>query len=324
MRIPPLLGKLTFANLVANDGIVITGGAVRLTGSGLGCPTWPKCTEDSYSSTPALGINGHIEFGNRTLSMVVGLIAVAALLAAWRTPHRRAAGWVLAGVLLQGLVGGLTVRFDLSPYFVGPHFLISMVLIAISYHLWRRTHPSAVLTEPRLRPLMWVVTAAGAAVLAAGVVVTGSGPHAGDDKAIRTGLDPETVSQLHVDAVFLMLGLTVAAWFAARAMRAVAVAKAALMLLAVLLAQGLIGFVQYFTGLPVILVGAHLAGACAVWLATLSLLAKTGGHRGGEPVGGALVVTEKQRRLGELDLGHDRVAAGVGEQIDARVEQPVR
>jgi heme a synthase len=258
--------QITLFNLAANIGIVITGGAVRLTGSGLGCPTWPKCTDESYHATAELGINGAIEYGNRLLSVIVGIIAVLTVVTLWRTPHRRLALAVLGGVLFQGLVGGLTVRFDLSPYFVGPHFLFSMVLIALAYHLWRRTSPPPASTEPRLRPLAIAVTIVSAAVLMVGVVVTGSGPHAGDAEAVRTGLDPEIVSQLHVDVVFLMLGLIVAYAIVARASR-----RTGLVLLAIALAQGLIGFVQYFTGLPVLLVGAHLAGACAVWVATLRL-----------------------------------------------------
>lgn len=296
--------QLTLFNLAANIGIVITGGAVRLTGSGLGCPTWPKCTDDSYHATAELGINGAIEYGNRILSVIVGIVAILTVAALWRTPHRRLALVVLGGVLLQGLLGGLTVRFDLSPYFVGPHFLFSMVLIALAFQLWRRTSPPPARTEPRLRPLAIAVTIVSAAVLMVGVVVTGSGPHAGDAKAVRTGLDPEMISQLHVDVVFLMLGLTIAYALVARSTR-----RTALVLAGVLLAQGLIGFVQYFTGLPVILVGAHVAGACAVWVATLRLLPATAGARqipveefltelggdgGGETVRRPVAVLEKQ------------------------------
>lgn len=258
--------QLTLFNLAANIGIVITGGAVRLTSSGLGCPTWPKCTKDSYHPTAELGINGAVEYGNRILSVIVGLVAVLTVVALWRTAHRRLALTVLGGVLLQGLVGGLTVRFNLSPYFVGPHFLFSMVLMALAFHLWRRMSPPPAKTEPRLRPLTVALSMVSAAVLVVGVVVTGSGPHAGDTKAVRTGLDPEMISQLHVDVVFLLIGLTLAYALVARSTR-----RTALVLLGILLAQGLIGFVQYFTGLPVILVGAHMAGACAVWVATLRL-----------------------------------------------------
>lgn len=275
VRKPPALRGLTLANLAANTGIVITGGAVRLTGSGLGCPTWPKCTEDSYVPSGALGVHEVIEFGNRTLSVLVGVIAFLTLLAAWRRPQRRLALWVFGGVLLQGIVGGLTVRFELSPYLVGPHFLFSMVLIALSYELFAGTRQSPLNAQRRLRPLAWAVAAASAVVLFVGVVVTGSGPHAGDETAVRTGFDPQLVSQLHADSVFLLLGLTIAMWLAARALAATATARACAILLAVILAQGLIGFVQYFSGLPIILVGAHLAGACATWIATLHLFTTT-------------------------------------------------
>jgi len=273
---PRLVRGLTLANLAANVGIVITGGLVRLTGSGLGCPTWPKCTDDSYTPVGAVDVHKVIEFGNRMVSIIVGVVAIATVVALWRHPQRLLARWVLAGVLLQGVVGGITVRMDLSPYFVGPHFLLSMTLIALAYQLWRRTNPSSAPTEPRLRPLGWAVTIAGAAVVVVGVVVTGSGPHSGDEKAVRTGLDPEMISQLHVDVVFLLLGLTVATFLAAHALRAWGVRRSATVLCGVLLAQGAIGFVQYFTHLPWVLVGFHVAGACAVWVATLGLLRSTG------------------------------------------------
>ncbi|MEV4414223.1 COX15/CtaA family protein [Catellatospora sp. NPDC049609] len=271
--------RLALTGLLANIGIVVTGGAVRLTGSGLGCPTWPKCTEDSYVTTPAMGFNGVVEFGNRLLTFVLGAVAIALVLAAWRHPRLRALSVALAvGIPGQGVVGGITVLTDLNPYVVGLHFLLSAAMIAFSYALWQRTlhRPEPVPGAVRLRGLTWALTAASAAVVVIGVVVTGSGPHAGDDKARRTGLNPELISQLHVDAVFLMLGLAVACWFAARAVTSPAMARASAILLAVSLAQGLIGFVQYFTHLPAVLVGFHMAGACAVWVATLAVVWATG------------------------------------------------
>jgi cytochrome c oxidase assembly protein subunit 15 len=272
------LRRLALAGLAGNIGIVITGGAVRLTGSGLGCPTWPKCTEQSYTTTAAMGINGAIEFGNRLLTFVLAAIAVALVLAAWRRPRLRPLAVALAlGIPGQGVVGGITVLTDLNPYVVGLHFLLSAAMIAGSYALLRRVQARP--TEPdaaRLRPLTWALTAASGTVIVIGVIVTGSGPHAGDDKARRTGLNPEMISQLHVDAVFLTLGLAVACWFAARAVGAPAMARTSAILLGVLLAQGAIGFVQYFTHLPALLVGLHMAGACAVWVATLAVVWATG------------------------------------------------
>jgi cytochrome c oxidase assembly protein subunit 15 len=210
------------------------------------------------------------------------VLALAAFLAAWyQRPRRRRlvrpAALVLVGIPAQAVVGAVTVLTGLNPWVVGCHFLVSMGVIAAGYVLWRRAGPApdgAVGGAP-LRGLARVVVAAAAAVLVLGTVVTGSGPHAGDADARRNGLDLETVAQLHTDAVFLLLGLTVAAWFAARAMAAAA-ARAAGILLAVVLGQGLIGAGQYLTDLPKLLVGAHLLGACLVWLASLALLFATG------------------------------------------------
>jgi heme a synthase len=290
---------LALASLVANVGIVVTGGAVRLTASGLGCPTVPSCTEDSLVPTREMGVHGVIEFGNRQLTFLVGAFAALALVATLvGRPRRRSlvvpAALVLAVIPAQALIGAVTVLTDLNPWVVGCHFLVSMAVIAAAYTLWRRTaqpdgpvpadeagrnrpQPALSAGVPRpLRQLVWLLVAASGAVLVAGTVVTGAGPHAGDIDAKRNGLDLESVSQLHVDLVFLLLGLSVAAWLALRAVAAPpAAVRAAAVLLAVELGQGLIGFGQYFTDLPVLLVGAHMLGACLVWLATLDVLHRT-------------------------------------------------
>ncbi|WP_326556960.1 COX15/CtaA family protein [Micromonospora sp. NBC_01796] len=278
----PLLRRLALASVVANVGIVVTGGAVRLTGSGLGCPTWPRCTDESYTTTPALGINGAIEFGNRTLTGVVGLIALAGLIAALLyRPRRRSlvllAGAVLLGIAAQAVIGGITVRMHLNPGVVGVHFIVSMLLLLSTYAFWRRVGEEdgpARLTVPRpARTLAWLTTAVSGAVIVVGVLVTGSGPHAGDAAAARNGLDSQAISQFHADVVFLLVGLTVGLLLALRAAGARPIAvRAAAVLLAVELGQGLIGVVQYLTNLPALLVGAHMLGACLVWLATLSVL----------------------------------------------------
>ncbi|MGW4464229.1 COX15/CtaA family protein [Micromonospora sp. NPDC004704] len=278
----PLLRRLALASVVANVGIVVTGGAVRLTGSGLGCPTWPRCTDESYTTTPALGINGAIEFGNRTLTGVVGLIALAGLIAALLyRPRRRSlvllAGAVLLGIAAQAVIGGITVRMHLNPGVVGVHFIVSMLLLLSTYAFWRRVGEEdgpVRLTVPRpARTLAWLTTAVSGAVIVVGVLVTGSGPHAGDAAAARNGLDSQAISQFHADVVFLLVGLTVGLLLALRAAGARPIAvRAAAVLLAVELGQGLIGVVQYLTNLPALLVGAHMLGACLVWLATLSVL----------------------------------------------------
>ncbi|RKR86981.1 cytochrome c oxidase assembly protein subunit 15 [Micromonospora pisi] len=278
----PLLRRLALASVVANVIIVVTGGAVRLTGSGLGCPTWPRCTDESYTTTSEMGIHGVIEFGNRTLTGAVGFIALAGLLAALTyRPRRRSlvllAGSVLLGVAAQAVIGGITVRMQLHPGVVGIHFVVSMLLLLSTYAFWRRVDEGdapARLTVPRpIRTLAWFTTAVSGAVIVVGVLVTGSGPHAGDEDAARNGLDPLAISQFHADLVFLLVGLTVGLLLALRAANAPAVAvRAAVVLLVVELSQGLIGLVQYLTHLPALLVGAHMLGACLVWLATLSVL----------------------------------------------------
>nr|WP_245602087.1 COX15/CtaA family protein [Hamadaea tsunoensis] len=269
-----LLRVTAMANLVANIGIVVTGGAVRLTGSGLGCPTWPRCTAESLTTTKAMGVHGVIEFGNRTLNGALIVFMLAALLLAYL--HRRGLGWAVAtlvGIPAQIVWGGLVVLSGLNPWLVGGHFLVSMGIIAAAYGFWRAAGPpSANLPVPReLRWLGGAVVAACLGVLVVGTMVTGSGPHAGDEHARRNGLDPAQIAQVHADLVFLVFGLAIAAWLALRAFGATAGTRAAAILVVVLAAQGLIGFVQYFTHLPVILVGAHMLGAALAWVAALGL-----------------------------------------------------
>jgi cytochrome c oxidase assembly protein subunit 15 len=282
--LPRLLWPLAIANLVANIGIVVTGGAVRLTGSGLGCPTWPRCTDGSYVPHGELGVHGAIEFGNRMLTFVLAAIAIACWLAAL-VASRRADGHrrplVLAtvialGVPSQALIGGVTVLTDLNPWIVSFHLLVSMAIIGVCVLLLDELRgPVRTAAPPGVRRLGWAVFAAGWLVLYVGTVVTGSGPHAGDLDSPRTGLDPLQVSQLHADAVFLFVGLTVGLVLTATG----GARRAAVALLVVQLAQGTIGFVQYFTDLPEVLVGFHLFGAALVsaamtW-ALLSLLGRS-------------------------------------------------
>ncbi|MFF0177409.1 COX15/CtaA family protein [Micromonospora profundi] len=275
-----LLRRLALASIIANVGIVVTGGAVRLTASGLGCPTWPRCTDTSYVNTAEMGVHGVIEFGNRMLTFAVGLIALATLLAVLvHRPRRRGllplAVAVFLGIPAQAVIGGITVLTNLNPWVVGLHFLASMAVISAAYALWRRIGdpdgPTVPVVPTPLRTLARITTGVSVAVLVVGTWVTGSGPHAGDHGAARNGLDPESISQVHADVVFLLIGLTVALIFAFRAVDAAGATRAAIVLLAVELSQGVIGFVQYFTHVPALLVGAHMLGSCLVLLATLSM-----------------------------------------------------
>jgi len=273
------LRLVALASVAANVGIVITGGVVRLTDSGMGCPQWPRCDAGSLVATPRLGIHGVIESGNRTLISVVGGLAIACLVLALLRRPRQArqvlwSGLVVAGIAAQAVLGGVIIRSVLDPWIVATHFLISMALIAAAHRFWLTTRvpvPVAAPVTPRLRALAWLITGTTVVVLAVGTVVTGSGPHAGDVHARRTGLDPASVAALHADLVMLLIGLSVALLlFAPAPLR-----RTAGVLVAVELAQGLIGVVQYLTQLPVLLVGLHMAGACAVWLAALAALAAT-------------------------------------------------
>ncbi|GAA5149511.1 COX15/CtaA family protein [Nocardioides marinquilinus] len=266
----PHVRRLGWASLVANIGIVVTGGAVRLTGSGLGCPTWPRCTDASFRPHGELGAHGVIEFGNRMLTFVLVAVAIATFVAAWQTGRRqlRAHALVLAlGVPAQAVIGGITVLTDLNPWIVALHLLVSMAMVGVAVLFLRRTRdPDATWTpHGRLPLLAWLLLATTWVVLYLGTVVTGAGPHAGDAETPRNGLDPQQLSQLHADAVFLLVGLTVGLLLAvdrgSRARRAVAV------LLVVELAQGTVGFVQYFTDLPEVLVGVHMLGAALISVA---------------------------------------------------------
>ncbi|MGY1858448.1 COX15/CtaA family protein [Modestobacter sp. SYSU DS0290] len=265
------VSRLALASVVANGLIVLTGGIVRLTGSGLGCPTWPRCTEDSFTTTPELAAHGVIEFGNRLLTFVLVAIAAATLIAVFRSSRRdlrRLAVLGFLGIPAQGVVGGITVLTGLNPYTVAAHFLVSIVLVALTTTLWLRSREPGVGQLVVRRPfalLVHGVAAVTGLVLVLGTVVTGSGPHSGDPEAGRTGFDPALMSQLHADAVFLLIGLTVALLVALYATDSPGrVRRAARDLLIVELLQGVVGYVQYFTQLPIVLVLLHMAGAVLI------------------------------------------------------------
>jgi heme a synthase len=277
------LRPLAVASLVVNVLIVVTGGVVRLTGSGLGCPTWPRCTEESFTPHGAMDVHAAIEFGNRMVTFLIAAVAVATLVAAWRVgrpPVTRLALLLALGVPAQAVLGGVTVLTDLNPWTVALHLVVSMAMICVAVVLVQRVGEPDGPAEPAVPdPVRWLVVltfVVGWVVLYLGTVVTGSGPHAGDADAPRNGLDPRAMSQLHTDFVFLLLGLTVAVVLVLRAVPAPPRARdAAHTLLAVELAQGSIGFVQYFTGLPGVLVTLHLLGAALTAAALTWLLLGT-------------------------------------------------
>ena len=278
---PTAVRRVFLATLVANVGIVVTGGAVRLTASGLGCPTFPRCTDHSLVVTREMGGHGLVEFGNRMLTFALSAVVVAAVVVAWRAGRRdlRAAALLLfGGIVAQAVLGGVTVLTGLNPVTVMAHFLLSVALIAVATraHLLsagqrvpphREVHPAVLLGG---RGLL-VVTAL---LLLAGTVVTGTGPHSGDKNAThRLPFDLVEVTQLHADLVFLLVGLTIGLAVALQATDVPPVLRRRVrVLLGVVLAQGLVGYAQYATDLPVALVAVHVLGACLVWVAALRLV----------------------------------------------------
>ncbi|MBV9023913.1 MAG: COX15/CtaA family protein [Streptomycetaceae bacterium] len=277
---PRFVTRAALATMVMAVVIVVTGGVVRLTESGLGCSTWPTCTPQSLTPTKAMGINGVIEFTNRMLTYVLcAVIGVAIVTARARTPWRRdltRLGWVQFWVVMgNAVLGGIVVLTGLNPYLVGSHFLLSSMLLTVAVVMWQRTREGSggardLVVRP-VRQLSWALVAASGVLIVIGTAVTGAGPHAGDARTVhRIPIDWREITQLHVDFVYLVLGLTVALWFALRAVQAPTPARRRVIeLFAVLMSQGVIGYVQYATHLPAVVVGFHMFGSCLVWIAVL-------------------------------------------------------
>ncbi len=272
--------RIFTALLIFQCVIVITGGIVRITGSGLGCPTWPECAPGSYTPSPEQledPLHIWIEFGNRLLTFVLGIAALAALFYSLRfIPNLRirllALGQVL-GIVGQAILGGITVLTGLHPTTVAAHLLLSIILISGALSLRQRVYgriPRSFETQRLTRSLSKVLVALGFVVIVMGTIVTGTGPHAGDDASVRFDFDIRTVAWLHADLVIAFLGLSLATLIAVRLgerepARSVLLRKIYL-LLGISLSQGGIGYLQYFTGVPELLVIAHLIGAVSVWL----------------------------------------------------------
>jgi cytochrome c oxidase assembly protein subunit 15 len=245
-----------------------------LTGSGLGCPAWPRCTEGSYVSHPELGIHGAIEFGNRLFTLVLIIAAALTFISAMlyredgrpRSDLRWLAAGLALGIPLQGVIGGITVLTQLNPYVVGLHLLLSMVLISLAVWLVRKTWHIARTRESGLSVaitrvtfvLMWLA-------IWLGTLVTGSGPHAGDENAPRNGLDAMLLTRLHTSVVYATVAVSVVCFWLLRS-------RAAVLLLLAELMQAGIGIAQYQLGLPIWLVALHLLGASLAIAATTNLV----------------------------------------------------
>ncbi len=283
-----LPGRLFGLLVFLQGALIVTGGAVRLTGSGLGCPTWPECTPGSYTPVPyqAEGaLHAWIEFGNRLLTFVLLFTAVACLIVAvkssknavMKTRVRILAALQLLGILGQGVLGGITVLTDLHPIPVAGHFLLSIFLIAGALSLrFEMIGISREKAEGLIAALIPILLWLTLIVLIIGTVVTGSGPHAGDENAKRFGLDPKSVSWLHADFVIALLVLSSILWLLIKQSGSAILTRKIQIFLLVAFAQGGIGYIQYLTGLPEIIVGAHLLGATLVWGSAWSLIKHSG------------------------------------------------
>jgi cytochrome c oxidase assembly protein subunit 15 len=281
-----VLAPATGLLLFLQAALVVTGGAVRLTGSGLGCPTWPECTPGSYTPVPHQAepqLNVWIEFGNRLLTFVLVIASAAVIIAVLKSKRRDlrvlAVGQFL-GIFGQGILGGITVLTDLNPIPVAGHLLLSIILIAGATSLYSRRSAPAVFVkaESLTSKISKAHIAISFLVIVLGTIVTGSGPHAGDAQAKRFGFDIRTVAWMHADVVIFLLGLTLA-FYVAQGTSA-KTKKVIRTFTVIALAQGGIGYVQYFTGIPEILVAAHLLGATLVWIAAwrirLSVITQNG------------------------------------------------
>jgi cytochrome c oxidase assembly protein subunit 15 len=262
--------RLAVSALVLEMVLVVSGASVRVTGSGLGCPSWPTCTSSSLSTTSELGAHGAIEFGNRTLAVVMEAVGILLVVLVRRhAPRLTRLALVQALVVpLQAVIGGVLVLSDLNPWVLIVHFLTSFPLVYCAAWLVRELRPEeasegdvSLLASP-LRTLTALLVLSSASVLVLGTLVTGTGPHAGDPDVDRLPFNPLTVTRLHTDAVYVLVGLVLAVLVLSWATR---LRPWALLLGALVVSQGALGYWQYFHGVPPFAVAMHVAGATAVF-----------------------------------------------------------
>ena len=267
------LGRILGLLLILQSGLVVSGGAVRITGSGLGCPTWPKCTSGSFTPVPhqAQGqLHVWIEFGNRLITLgllTVSIIALVAVVLVNRRDIRALAIGQLVGILMQIPLGGITVLTHLNPFAVASHFLLSIILIAAGTSLYERrslTPRELSSLKPGVRIMSRAHLVLTAAVIAVGTIVTGSGPNAGDASAPRFHIHIQFIAWMHADLVIGLIALTALMFFFTSPYPSLRKRIAIFGLVA--LGQGAIGFLQYYQGLPELLVGAHLLGVTLIWI----------------------------------------------------------
>jgi cytochrome c oxidase assembly protein subunit 15 len=252
--------------------LVLTGGAVRVTGSGLGCPTWPECTADSY--TPVKGqaegaFHAWIEFGNRLLTFLLFFAAVAIVILVLKTKRRDLRLLALSqvgGIFGQAIVGGITVLTKLNPFAVASHFILSILLIAAAHSLLVRSYSTRI-DEPRRVRFIQIHTILTFIVIAAGTLVTGAGPHAGDSETPRLNIAITTVTAIHGYLVIALIALTIIGIYKKFDGYADDVQRRLIIFLAIALAQGVVGYAQYLLGVPEVLVIIHLLGSSLLWIA---------------------------------------------------------
>ncbi len=270
-----------WAMLIAQAGIILTGGIVRLTGSGLGCSDWPKCTPDSLVATSEMGIHGAIEFGNRLLAVALAILGVCIALLLWKGRKKRPdLFWLNIGLLaivpVQAVVGGITVWTKLNPWVVAGHFVPSAVAVGVAAYFVRRTYDTGVHLKFKapapLPTLGWIILGLTAIVVIFGVLTTGAGPHSGSTISTRNNLDNIWITRLHAAPVWLLVIATISALVIARKKAQTAMIAPLIVLLIVEIAQGIIGYVQYFLGVPELLVALHMVGLSATIAASVAVL----------------------------------------------------
>ena len=271
--------RISLANLLAQSGIIVTGAIVRLTGSGLGCPTWPDCAPGSLTPVAGQveGFHKYIEFGNRTLTFLVLAISIALFVFSLVYEKKKIIIWSifpLIGTLLQAVLGGITVLTGLHPSTVMAHFLLSIILVGISVKIYNYFHDQSISkTLPKIIDnYVKVVTFVGLVVIILGTITTGSGPHSGDELAARFDLDVRVIAWLHADSVLLFVGLIIGLLVITKLNPdSNHLYKATRNLFVICLIQGFIGYVQWFNNVPWALVSFHVIGAVITWIALANL-----------------------------------------------------
>jgi cytochrome c oxidase assembly protein subunit 15 len=279
---------IAWLSLIFQVILIGTGGAVRLTGSGLGCPTWPRCTQDSLVNVPEQGIHGFIEFGNRLLAVVIGIIAVLAVVAVVKLRREHKELFVLsllllAGIPAQAVIGGISVLTALNPYVVGVHFVVSISLVVLAtifvYRVYQPPGTGALVVPRWFATVAWMTAIVVAITILVGILTTGSGPHAGDAKAPRTGLNNEILEHVHSYPAYTVFALTIVLIIGVIRFRQPELSRYTVALLVIEIVQIAVGLIQARTGLPVALVNVHMVLASVLAAAMTTVLLSMRQHR---------------------------------------------